>query len=216
MNQSVASCSAWGRRSGLLRAASRIPALAVPMLAVLCGCPKQESGRFHLQEVGSFVASTTGSGFDGSFYLPDGFAGSCLGLSVEDSQQQIGNTASLASNFAQLRFALQMFEDSASNDFHRAEVPLKDNYAYYPLWRPAYGVLIGGLEPLPYAWPETRRNSVAVFRYGKDAYPLDNGKLRPNVAYRLRLTVVDPTPLTNRLHLWVYSHKAGSDMRPKW
>jgi hypothetical protein len=216
MNQSVANCSAWSRRSALLKAACWILTLAVPMLAVLCGCVKQESGRFHLAEIGSFVASSAGNSVDGSFHLPDGFAGSCLGLSVDDSEREIGNVAPLASNLARLRFSLEIFEDSASNAFYRAEVPLKDNYAYYPLWRPAYGVLIGGLEPLPYAWPETRTNSVAAFRYGKDAPPLENGKLLPNTAYRLRLTVLDPTPLTNRLHLWVYSHKGGSDMRPKW
>jgi len=215
MKQFVAHCSA-RRSGGQLRAAFGMSMLAVPVLAVLCGCPKQESGRFHLQEIGSFIASSAGNNFDGSFTLPDGFAGSCLGLSVEDSQQPIGKTTSLASNLAQLRFALQIFEDSAPNDFYQAEVSLKDNYAYYPLWSPAYGVLIGGLEPLPYAWLETRTNSVATFRYGKDAPSLENGKLRPNRAYRLRLTVLGPTPLTNRLHLWLYSHKAGSDMRPKW
>ncbi|MEI7728082.1 MAG: hypothetical protein WCO56_00805 [Verrucomicrobiota bacterium] len=185
------------------------------MLAVLCGCVKQESGRFYLQEIGNFAANSAGNNLDASFSLPEGFTGSCLGLSVKDSRQQMRFPISLASNLAQLKFTLQIFEDNASNAFYQAEVPLKNNSAYYPLWRPAYGVLIGGLEPLPYAWPETRSNTVAVFRYGEDSHALESGILRSKVAYRLRLTVRDSILLTNRLHLWLYSHRAGSDMRPE-
>lgn len=209
MKQPMINCLFSEGDTGLMQAALRAPMLLILMSVTLLSCGQQKVAKSSLEKLGSFYGCSTSNWLEETFQLPSGFEGHCLGLSVEGSQEQIGDVTCLAANLAQMRLLIQLFQKDESDYFYQAELSLRDNYAYYPLWRPAYGVLIGGLEPFPYAWPETSSNSVAMFRYGKSAGRLENGKLVPNVAYRMRLTVLDPTPVTNRLQLWVYSYSTG-------
>jgi hypothetical protein len=182
-----------------------VPVFCV-VVGTMVGCNKPPVAKFHLERIGGFNATSAGSQLEEHLYVPVGFDQSFLGISVRGQPQ--GHPSDLmqsATNLAGLRFELQLFQGDASNDFYRAEVSLTNNCAYHTLWQPDFGLLVGGIEPFPYAWENTRSNSRAAYRYGRDAFPVRGGKLAPYVNYRLRLTVLDPIPITNRLALWLYS-----------
>src|SRR5437879_6555367 len=103
----------------------------VTMLAILVvfavGCAKREVWKFHMEKVSSFYASGENQ-MDDIFYVPEGFDGSALGFSIQDSTAEVTNPRLLSSNLSRLRLTVELFCES-SNSFYRAELPLSNNYA---------------------------------------------------------------------------------------
>jgi hypothetical protein len=175
--------------------------MCLPLLA------ESKDRLFWLQKIGSFHALSKGDKLDESIYIPDGVAHSILGLSVEGasySHPGLGRLA-LATNLSAMRLKILLFHSNSVSDFYRVELPLATNSAYYSLWMPDFGVLLGGIEPFPYAWQHTKSNSVASFQFGRDVFPLKDGQLISHLSYRIKLIVEAPVTVTNRLQLWLYS-----------
>jgi hypothetical protein len=191
----------------LLKVADGASNAVLLVLLVVGGCSRDKSVKYELANIGNFYADAPGGYSEESFVVPAGFDESLLGLSVQGSPQQLPNAIALSTNLDRLRFSVQVFQGNSTNDFYHADVPIGTNCGYCPLWKPDFGVLIGGVEPFPYAWAQTKSNCVAGYTYGRNIFPVKNGTLRTNLEYRLRLTIISPIPLTNRLQLWLYSYR---------
>lgn len=178
------------------------------------GCSKRIPTREYMMEkIGGFYANSTSNHLEENFYLRDGMDSSTFGLSIQGSEAQLrADSAGLMSNAVRLKFNLQLFHESSSNEFYRAEITVQSNCVYYPLWKPDFGYLIAGIEPFPYSRPGLQEIATGKYRLGKDALPLINGKPSPG-AYRVRLTVDQPVSITNRFQLWLYSYRDASESK---
>jgi hypothetical protein len=167
------------------------------------GCARKEASVFLLERVGSFPAARYGDTLDGTFYIYENYDRWALGISVPNLPVRSSDTASmLVSNLSQLRFKMELFHNNATKSFYHAELGLSNNLAYYPLWKPDFGVLVGGGREFPIEM--TAGGNLAESTRDVQPFPFRLGKLVPNENYRIRLTVLVPMALTNRLDLWLY------------
>jgi hypothetical protein len=181
-------------------------ALLATAMLVSGGCGKQRNQTFRLDHLTSFDGSVVNAEGSGQLVVPENAREVYLGLSVQGKGKPTGDEmARTATNLAELRFTLEIFHEGSSNAVYRADVRVTNNYSYHYLWKPDYGVIMGGLEPFPSDWERTRGNVQASYPGGKESPAVHEGRLIPNERYQLRVVVVEPISLTNRLYLWLYT-----------
>ena len=181
--------------------------LQISTFVTLASCAKIEKPTIQVQELGTFDVNRIGHYLNAGFRLKEGASTPHLGCTIQgiiNGQLDDNQVVYVKTNLWKLRFRLQLFQENATNDFYNATFNLAKNYNYHPWRRPDFSFIICGIEPFPYCLSETRRNVVALYRYGRDVYPVRGGQLVPNIGYSLRLEVLEPCALTNRLQLWLY------------
>jgi hypothetical protein len=166
-------------------------------------CSKEEppAGEM-MQKLGSLAVSNTNA-LSSQFWLRKGYSPT-LGLSIRPETYTLSAMVSLDHALAKLRIAAELFETNALSSFYEGTVLLHGNMAMCRRWPSNWGASICGIEPLPYDWPHTNTGMAAVYRHGRDAFPVEGGQLIGNRHYRIRIRVLEPVPITNQVCFWIY------------
>ena len=178
-----------------------------------------------MQEIplATFHVNRSGASAESDFRIADETTQSFLGFAIrgvapttEDSAHVMNIIQTLAGG--SLRLKLQLFEQTNSNCFYEVEFPVAhaghtENLIYSGNTnRPHLLFFVTGVTPLPYGNYDLHGDASVSFRVQANAEPLRNGKLRPGVDYRLKLTVLVPASVTNTCQLWLLSMR--QPMRP--
>jgi len=178
--------------------------MGLALALLVGGCEAKRSDGFVLQKVGDLAPDKAGNILEDTFYVHKSVDRWSFGIAIPNRPQQTPADATLAMQMiSPLRLRLELFHGRETNSFYRAEFGLASDSAYYPLWQPDFGVLVGGGLEFPFNWPAVGEHT-AQFRDGRDIFPFHRGRLAPNQNYRMRLTALAQATLTNRLDIWLY------------
>jgi hypothetical protein len=200
--------------------------LAIAMV-LSCGV-KKEPPLGKEQALGTFYLNTAGSWTEGEFRVSGAATNSSLGFAIQGLAQEnpglyVAQWKHVINELAsgQLRLKLQLFLKDSSNDFYCAEFPLGlagvgaeygtdrkgANYVYSGDSKRAYPLFFfSGIQPVGfYSDLDLMGDAVVTRRFRSDSPALEHGKLIPNLDYRVKLTVLEPIPLTNRCLLCLYT-----------
>ncbi len=177
--------------------------IVLPLILVT-GCEKaRPPAAEEMQKLGCLAVSNTNV-LEGRFWVRKGYR-PVLGLTILDSDPyDLSQVISLDRVATKLRISVDLFETNVSSSFYTATVLLDKNMAMCRRWPTNWGASICGIEPLPCYWPHTNSGWSAVYRKGRDVFPLQNAQLTANRTYGLRIAVLDPTPMTNQVCFWIY------------
>jgi hypothetical protein len=194
-------------------------ALLAAWLALL-GCNRSKGWYCHKVLLGDFSPSSKGSQVEGKFEFPTAPTNAVLGFSVlnfvqpgETNGKEVVDRVLALANQLQTngpRLRLQLFLGGSTNDFFCAEFQANvgGNCFLYPrITGSDVDVYFDRVELLPYGHEENLRGeAIATYRLREGEEAMSGRKLIPGKEYRTKLTVLDPTSLTNPCKLWLLNY----------
>jgi hypothetical protein len=186
-------------------------------LLVSFGCGRQQRVVVDEISLGKLYANQVGSTLETEFRIPNTSTQSVMCFVVHGLRPVPADWANIQRLLERLangglRLRVQFFEkQKPTNDFYVAEFYLGSegqgkNFIYSNFGdRQDLLFFLKGLRPLAYDNSDLCGEATVAYRFQRGVSVLQQGRLVPGIDYRAKLTIIDPTSLTNALEFRLYN-----------